>query len=55
MARNTLLAYPGFNKKLYIYTDDRNFQLGSVIIQGGRLIEFYGSKLTNPRTRYTVT
>ena len=55
MAYNTLLDYPDFNKKLHIYTYDRNLQLGEVIIQGGRPIEFYSRKLTNPQTRYTMT
>ena len=35
--------------------DARYFQLGEVIIQEVRIIEFYSSKLTNPKTRYTVT
>ena len=54
MACNTLLAYPDFNKKLHIYTDDRNVQLGAFTIQVGRPIGFDSRKLTNPHMRYTV-
>ena len=37
---NNLLAYLDFNKSFEINTNTRDFQLGSVISQEGRLIYF---------------
>ena len=55
MARETLLAYPDFNKEFHIYTDASNIQLGAVIVQEGRPVAFFSRKLTPAQTRYTVT
>ena len=41
MARETLLAYPDFNKEFHIYTDASNVQLGAVIIQDDRPIAYF--------------
>ena len=54
VACNTLLIYPYSNKYFDKHTDASDFQLGSVIIQYGKLISFYICKLTGPKTRYTV-
>ena len=54
MAHKTLLSYPDFNNQFVINMDARNLLLGAVIIQKGRTIEFYISKLTDPQTSYTV-
>ena len=40
VARNYLLAYPDFNKRFEIHTNARNFQLGAVISQEGKPIDF---------------
>jgi len=55
MARETLLAYPDFNKEFHIYTDASKVQLGAVIVQDERPIAFFSRKLNPAQTRYTVT
>ena len=55
VARNTLLIYPDLNKHFDIHTDANDFQLGVLIIQEGKPIDFYSGKLTGPQTWYTVT
>ena len=55
VARGDLLAYLDFDEEFKIHTDASNFQLGAVIIQKGKLIAFYSSKLTYEQIRYTVT
>ena len=54
MAHDTLSAYP-YLKKIKIHNDARKFQLGAVIWQKGKMIAFYGRKLTDSHKRYTVT
>ena len=46
MARETLLAYPDFNKEFHIYTDASKVQLGAVIVQDKRPIAFFSRTLT---------
>ena len=55
LARDILLSYPNFNGTFKIHTNASAFQLGSVIIQKGKLIAFYSRKLTYTQRRYTVT
>ena len=55
MARETLLAFPDFNKRFIIHTDASKTQLGSVISQDGKPIAFYSRKLNPAQTRYTTT
>ena len=55
MERDTLLNYPDFNEIFKIHTDDSAFQLGAVISQKGKHIDFYIRKLTDTQQRYTVT
>ena len=45
--RNTLLTYPDFNETFKICTNDSAFQLGVVISQKGKPIDFYSRKLTD--------
>ena len=45
VARDTLLSYLDFNEKLKIHTDARDFQLGVVTIQKGKLISLYSINL----------
>ena len=55
LSRETLLAYPDFNKKFVIHTDASHYQLGAVISQDGKPIAFYSRKLKPEQTRYTTT
>ena len=48
MARETILAYPNFDKPFEIHTDASAYQLG-------KPIAFYSRKLTPTQTRYTTT
>ena len=55
VSQDTLLAYPDFNERFDIHTDYSDYQLGAVISQNGKPIDFYIRKLTGPQTRYKVT
>lgn len=55
IAKDTLLAYPDFNKKFTIHTDASDFQLGAVITQEGKPLAFYSRKLTKSQRNYTTT
>ncbi len=55
MARETILAYPNFDKPFEIHTDASAYQLGAVISQDGKPIAFYSRKLTPTQMRYTTT
>ena len=55
IARNTLLTYPNFNETFKIQTDASAFQLGVVISQKGKPIDFYSIKLTNDQQWYKAT
>jgi len=54
IAKETLLAYPNFNKPFQIYTDASHYQLGAVVSQEGKPIAFYSRKLNPAQTRYTT-
>ena len=55
IAKEVVLAYPDFLKPFEIYTDASTLQLGAVITQDNRPIAFFGRKLSETQTRYTVT
>ena len=55
VACGTLLNYPDFNETFKIHTDDSAFQLGVVISQKVKPIDFYSRKLTDYQKLYTVT
>ena len=55
MVHKTLLAYPDFNKWFEIHTNDSEIQLWVVMIQEGKIINFYGIILTGPQKSYIVT
>ena len=55
LSRETLLAYPDFNKPFVIHTDASKTQLGAVISQEGKPIAFYSRKLSDAQKRYTTT
>jgi len=55
IAKETLLAYPDFNKPLQIYADASHYQLGAVVSQDGKPIAFYSRQLNPAQTCYTTT
>jgi len=55
IAKETLLAYPNFNKPFQIHTDASHYQLGAVVSQEGKPIAFYSRKLNPAQMRYTTT
>ena len=55
ISKETLLAYPNFDKPFVIHTDASHTQLGAVISQDNRPIAFYSRKLNPAQTRYTTT
>jgi len=55
IAKETLLAYPNFNKPFQIHTDASHYQLGAVASQEGKPTAFYSHKLNPAQTRYTTT
>ena len=50
ISRETLLAYPDFNKPFIIHTDASHTQLGAVISQDNKPIAFYSRKLNPAQT-----
>jgi len=54
IAKETLLAYPNFNKPFQIHTDASHCQLGAAASQEGKLIAFYSRKLNPAQTRCTT-
>jgi hypothetical protein len=55
IAKETVLAYPDFLKPFEIYTDAFAMQLGAMITQGNRPIEFFSRKLSEMQQKYSVT
>ena len=55
LCKETLLAFPIFDKPFTIHTDASHRQLGAVISQDGHPIAFYSRKLNDAQTRYTTT
>ena len=54
ISRETLLAFPDFNKEFHIYTDASDYQLGAVIMQDDKPLAFYSRKLNGAQKRYTT-
>ena len=54
MAANALAAYQDHNKRFNVYTDASDFQLGTCIIQEGRLVACFSQKLTKPQKNSTT-
>jgi hypothetical protein len=55
IARELVLAYPGYSKVFEIYTDASSKQLGAVITQDIRPIAFFSRKLSPTQCKYSVT
>ena len=47
LAHDTYLTYPAFNETFKIHTDASAFQLGAIISQKDKPINFYSRKLTD--------
>jgi hypothetical protein len=45
MSKETLLAFPDFEKEFHVYTDASNKQLGAVIMQKEKPLAFNSRKL----------
>jgi len=54
IAKETLLAYPNFNKPFQIHTDASHYQLGAVASQEGKPIAFHSRELNPAQTGYTT-
>eukprot|EP00804_Cyclotella_cryptica_P017168 CCRYP_013110-RA/>CCRYP_013110-RA protein AED:0.23 eAED:0.23 QI:0/0/0/1/0/0/2/0/214 len=55
IAKDVVLAYPDYSREFEIYTDASSKQLGSVITQGNRPLEFFSRKLSTAQQKYSVT
>ena len=55
MDRDNLLTYQYFNETFKIHTNASAFQLGAVISQKGKTINFYSIKLMDAQQQYMVT
>ena len=54
MSKETILAYPNFEKPFHIYTDASDYQLGAVIMQDDKPLAFYSRKLNAAQKNYTT-
>jgi hypothetical protein len=54
MAVDALAAYPNHNTRFNVYTDASDFQLGTCIIQEGRLVAYFSRKLEKSQQNYTT-
>jgi hypothetical protein len=55
IAKDEVLAYPGYSKVFEIHTDASSKQLGAVITQDNRPIVFFSWKLSNTQHKYSIT
>jgi len=55
IARDVALAYPDYSKEFEIYTDASSRQMGAVITQKNRPIEFFSRKLSTTQQKYSGT
>jgi hypothetical protein len=55
IAKDVVLAYLDYSKVFEIYTDASSKQLGAVITQDNRPIEFFSQKLSNMQRKYSFT
>jgi hypothetical protein len=55
ITKDVVLAYPDYSKVFEIYTDASSKQLGAVIDQDNRPIEFFSQKLSGMHYNYSVT
>jgi hypothetical protein len=54
VSTETLLTFPDFEKEFHVYTDASNKQLGAVIMQEGKPLDFYSRNLNSAQICYTT-
>jgi RNase H-like domain found in reverse transcriptase len=54
ISKEALLSFPDFNKPFHFYTDESNYQLGSVTMQDDKPLAFYSRTLNPAQKRYTT-
>jgi hypothetical protein len=54
ISREVMLTFTDFSNAFHIYTDASDKQLGAVIAQDEKPIEFYSRKLNSAQQRYTT-
>ena len=54
MAKETILAFPKFNKPFIIHTDASDYQPGAVMIQKGEPLAFYSRTLNAAQKSHTT-
>ena len=54
ISKETLLAFPDFNKPFHVYTDASEYQLGAVVMQDDKPIAFYSRKMNSAQRNYTT-
>ena len=55
VSAETLLSYPNWKLPFTVHTDAYDKQLGAVISQTNKKIDFLSSKLNKPQRNYTTT
>jgi hypothetical protein len=55
IAKEVVLAYPGYLKVFEIYPDAASKQLGAVMTQDNRPVMFFSWKLSTMQRKYSVT
>ena len=55
IAEDAMLHYPNFGKEFEIHADFSNYQMGTVISQGGRPVVYWSEKLTETQQKYPIT
>ena len=53
ISKETILIYPDWTKKFIIHTDASDKQLGAVISQNNKPIEFLSQRLNKAQKNYT--
>ena len=51
-AKDALLYFPDFNKRFIIYTDNSDYQLGTIVAQSKRVIAYWSKKMTPTQQQY---
>jgi hypothetical protein len=54
VSKETLLAFPDFEKEFHVNTDASSKQLGALIMQEGKPLAFYSRKLNSAQKSYTT-
>ena len=55
ITKDVALAYPDYIQGFEVYTDSSKLQLGAVITQAYRPLEFFSQKLSPAQQKYGIT